>query len=213
MLLLLPQLAKHRLLTCTFLPTRGHTSPDSATSEGESYLRLARTTGLLPPASSFPRATTEDAALDSYQNVLFSIARFRELTGAYPSRITVVGHAFKRRRFEQLHRLALRWPKNHFAYEGLPLQNEADEREAATGEVPHAPFVNLVLCLINPHNTASVGQRVCSVYWGLVRLPRAPCPKARRAELSHANSRLSCRCAGTTGAVGVVPQGRQTGLP
>jgi hypothetical protein len=79
--------------------------------------------------------TTEDAALDSFQNVLFSIARFRELTGAYPSRITVVGHNFKRRRFEQLHRRALRWPELRFAYEGLPLRNEADEREAATGEV------------------------------------------------------------------------------
>ena len=117
------------------LPSRGHTSPHTSTSEGESYLRFARTTGLLPPASAFPRAITEDAALDSYQNVLFSIARFRELTGVYPSRITVVGHNFKRRRFEQLHRLALRWPKVRFAYEGVPLRNEADEREAATGEV------------------------------------------------------------------------------
>ncbi len=72
---------------------------------------------------------TEDAALDSYQNVLFSLARFRELTGANPAHITVVGHAFKRRRFEQLHRLALRWPRTRFAYEGVPLGNEADERE------------------------------------------------------------------------------------
>jgi len=50
---------------------------------------------------------TEDAALDSYQNVLFSLARFRELTGAYPVHITVVGHAFKCRRFKQLHCLVL----------------------------------------------------------------------------------------------------------
>jgi hypothetical protein len=93
----------------------------------------------------FPRATTEDAALDSYQNVLFSIARFHELTGAYPSRVTIVGHAFKRRRFEQLHRLALRWPKTRFAYEGLPLRNEADEREAAAGEVPLSPSISISL--------------------------------------------------------------------
>jgi hypothetical protein len=128
---------------------------------------LARTTGLLPPTSVFPRATTEDAALDSYQNVLFSVARFHELTGAYPSRVTVVGHAFKRRRFEQLHRLALRWPKTRFAYEGLPLRNEADEREAAAGEVPLSPFVSISLServyyffVYYP----SVGQRVYSVY-------------------------------------------------
>lgn len=116
-------------------PTSGHTSPSSATSEGESYLRFARAIGLLPSADMFTRVTIEDAALDSFQNVLFSIARFRELTGVYPKRITVVGHDFKRRRFEGLHRLALRWPKLRFTYEGVPLGSEADEREAAAGEV------------------------------------------------------------------------------
>ena len=121
-------------------PTRGHTSPFSATSEGESYLRFARATGLLPSEDMFTRVTIEDAALDSFQNVLFSIARFRELTGAYPIRITVVGHDFKRRRFEGLHRLALRWPKLRFTYEGVPLGSEADEREAAAGEVRFSNF-------------------------------------------------------------------------
>ncbi|KAH9033122.1 hypothetical protein EDB84DRAFT_107446 [Lactarius hengduanensis] len=116
----------------------GYTSPLSATSEGESYLRFARATGLLPPADRFTRATTEDAALDSFQNVLFSVARFRELTGAYPARITVVGHNFKRRRFEQLHRRALRWPKLHFTYVGIPLGTEADERQAGSGELTNA---------------------------------------------------------------------------
>jgi len=82
--------------------------------------------------------TIEDASLDSFQNVLFSIARFRELTGAYPTRTTVVGHDFKRRRFERLHRLALRWPKLRFTYEGVLLANEADEREVATGELFNA---------------------------------------------------------------------------
>ncbi|KAF8499596.1 hypothetical protein F5888DRAFT_1683725 [Russula emetica] len=116
----------------------GHTSPFSATSEGESYLRFARATGLLPSEDMFTRVTIEDAALDSFQNVLFSIARFRELTGVYPTRITVVGHDFKRRRFEGLHRLALRWPKLRFTYEGIPLGSEADEREAAAGELANA---------------------------------------------------------------------------
>jgi hypothetical protein len=79
---------------------------------------------LLPPASVFPHVMTEDAMLDFYQNVLFSIAHFHELTGAYPSCITIIGHTFKCRHFKQLHRLTLRWPKTHFMYEGLPLQNE-----------------------------------------------------------------------------------------
>ncbi|KAH9963816.1 hypothetical protein BC827DRAFT_1191203 [Russula dissimulans] len=116
----------------------GHTSPYSATSEGESYLRFARATGLLPPTDMFARVTTEDAALDSFQNLLFSIARFREITGAYPTRITVVGHSFKRHRFERLHRHALRWPKLRFKYEGVPLGNETAEYEAASGELANA---------------------------------------------------------------------------
>jgi len=116
----------------------------------------------------------------------FSIARFRELRGAYPSRITVVGHAFKHRRFEQLHRLALRWPKTRFAYEGLPLRNDVDEREAAAGELANA---------YTPYTR------------DLLRMPRAPGPKARGAEFSHSDSRLSRWCAGIARAVGVVPQG------
>jgi hypothetical protein len=37
--------------------------------------------------------------------VLFSLAHFRKLMDAYLARITIVGHAFKRRCFEQLRRL------------------------------------------------------------------------------------------------------------
>lgn len=116
----------------------------------------------------FTRVTVEDAALDSFQNVLFSIARFRELTGVYPTRITVVGHNFKRRRFEELHRIALRWPKLRFTYEGVPLGSEADEREAAAGEVRFSNFrtfsvshLSTVLYLSSPtrfHHTL----RTCS---------------------------------------------------
>src|SRR6266851_5940819 len=85
-----------------------------------------------PPARPrFPHATTEDAALESYRNVRFSLARFREITGAYTTRMTVVGHSLRRRRFEQLHRLALRWPKTRFAYEGVSLGNEANKHETA----------------------------------------------------------------------------------
>jgi len=63
--------------------------------------------------------------------VRFSLARFREITGAYTTRMTVVGHSLRRRRFEQLHRLALRWPKTRFAYEGVSLGNEANKHETA----------------------------------------------------------------------------------
>jgi hypothetical protein len=161
------------------VPLRGHTSPFSATSEGESYLRFARATGLLPSADTFTRVTIEDAALDSFQNVLFSIARFRELTGVYPTRITVVGHDFKRRRFEGLHRLALRWPKLRFTYEGVPLGSEADEREAATGEVRFSNFrtisvshLSIVLQLANAFSPYSKDLYGCHAHLSQKRAGR-----------------------------------------
>ena len=49
------------------------------------------------------QVTNETHATDSYQNVLFSLLRFRFYTGSYPSRVTVVTHEFKRKRFMDLH--------------------------------------------------------------------------------------------------------------
>jgi hypothetical protein len=71
----------------------------------------------------------------NYGNVLIPITCFCELTGADRVRITAVGHNLKRRRFEDLHRLAIHWPTHRFTYEGVPLGSEADEREVAVGEV------------------------------------------------------------------------------
>lgn len=38
----------------------------------------------------------KERALDSYHNVLFSLTLFRARAGAWPARVTLVGHAFKR---------------------------------------------------------------------------------------------------------------------
>jgi len=62
------------------------------------------------------RTVLEEFALDSFQNLLFSICRFREITGAYPARISVVSFSFKRERFEGLHRAAIRFPPSAFMY-------------------------------------------------------------------------------------------------
>ncbi|EST06217.1 Rossmann-like alpha/beta/alpha sandwich fold [Kalmanozyma brasiliensis GHG001] len=64
------------------------------------------------------RMTTENYALDSFENLLFSIARFREYTAHYPARITVVGYAFKKARFEDLHAKAVRWNTQGFLHKG-----------------------------------------------------------------------------------------------
>ncbi|KAJ9247305.1 hypothetical protein DTO280E4_854 [Paecilomyces variotii] len=86
-------------------------------SEGESYLNLARENSIFTnteasgPATSVnpARIIAETHATDSYQNVLFSLLRFRLYTGRYPDRITVVSHEFKRRRFLDYHFPAIGW--------------------------------------------------------------------------------------------------------
>ncbi|KAI6026389.1 hypothetical protein PISMIDRAFT_674176 [Pisolithus microcarpus 441] len=120
----------------------GQTRLLSTTTEAESYMRLALSLDLfknhpLSPAAlpPFPRATTETYALDSYQNLLFSLARFHEVTGRYPSRVTVVGYEMKRRRFEELHRAAIQFPAQLFQYVGLePPTSGGDSARAREGE-------------------------------------------------------------------------------
>lgn len=114
------------------MDTRGQTRPSSITTEADSYLRLALGTGLLTP--QFLRVTTENHALDSYQNLLFSIARFREYTGHFPNKITVIGYEFKSARFTDLHRVAIRWPDHRFHYIGVDPDN-THNHNAAQGEV------------------------------------------------------------------------------
>lgn len=56
------------------------------------------------------RMVTEEFARDSHENLLFSICRFSEMTGNYPSKITVVGFEFKRQRFQDIHRYSIGYP-------------------------------------------------------------------------------------------------------
>ncbi|KAL4080180.1 hypothetical protein V8B97DRAFT_707335 [Scleroderma yunnanense] len=120
----------------------GQTRLLSTTTEAESYLRLALSLNLFgnhysdPSAPSpFSRATTETYALDSFQNLLFSLARFREITSRYPSRITVISYEMKRRRFEELHRVAVRFPAQFFQYVGIePVASEIESTKARDGE-------------------------------------------------------------------------------
>jgi hypothetical protein len=67
----------------------------------------------------FRRVFAEEFARDSYENLLFGVARFYEVTGRYPARITVVGFRYKERRFVDLHRYAIRYPLSRFRYVGI----------------------------------------------------------------------------------------------
>ncbi|MCL5746349.1 MAG: hypothetical protein M1541_20865 [Acidobacteria bacterium] len=86
-------------------------------SEAETYLWIARHYGWFGMPEAAARATTEEYARDSFENLLFGICRFRECAGCFPERVTFVSWTFKEARFE-LHREAIRWPKEHFRYVG-----------------------------------------------------------------------------------------------
>jgi hypothetical protein len=124
----------------------GQTRPTSLETEAASYLRLAHEAGLFGPKYNynhhhnnsiepFPRATSETFALDSFQNVLFSIARFHEVTGRWPDKITVVSFGAKRQRFVELHALALRWPAGRFNYVGIDPETGIAAAAMFKGEV------------------------------------------------------------------------------
>jgi len=70
------------------------------------------------------RSLTEEYARDSFENLLFSFARFREVTGSYPDRVSVIGFSFKSPRFTMLHRSALRFDESKFHYIGIDPPDE-----------------------------------------------------------------------------------------
>lgn len=74
----------------------------------------------------------QEHARDSFENLLFSLCRFYELTGQYPADLLVIGYDFKHERFSDLHRAALGWPDQRFKFVGTPaLTSSAQEVMAA----------------------------------------------------------------------------------
>lgn len=98
---------------------------------------------------------TDQNATDSFQNVLFPLVSFAFYTAQYQKveeaedqntekprtllkHLTVIGHEFKRRRFEELHLPAVRWPKDpvRFKYIGSDPPMDAEKRlEVFKGEM------------------------------------------------------------------------------
>jgi hypothetical protein len=86
-----------------------------------------------------PRATTEEFARDSLENLVFGLCRFRECAGRMPDAVTVVSWEFKRARFD-LHRSTIGLPADRFHFVGA--NNPPDIDAAVAGEERNAlaPF-------------------------------------------------------------------------
>jgi hypothetical protein len=128
--------------------TRAQTGPDT---EGASYFRVADALELWDGRDVFnenksaseavqstvrARTITEEYATDSFENLMFSICRFHDITGSYPEKISLVSFTFKQERFETLHAGALQWPLSRFNYVGVdpPASTGFDLQQASDGE-------------------------------------------------------------------------------
>lgn len=102
------------------------------TSEAASYYYLANDKQWLTNLND--RVYLEEYARDSFENLLFSVCRFREVQGYYPSKISVVGFDFKAKRYTDLHRKAIGYPEGNFTYVGVHSPSVFDQARAVKGE-------------------------------------------------------------------------------
>jgi hypothetical protein len=86
-------------------------------SEAQSYLNALQALGTAK--DEINKVLLDESATDSFQNVIFSIMSFRKHHGYYPSEITIVAHAFKKKRLLNLHAKAIRWPADRIRVLGI----------------------------------------------------------------------------------------------
>ena len=96
-------------------------------SEARTYDEIAKTLRGYPA----DRVVLEEYARDSFQNLDFSICKFKQIFGYEPSRIRVVGWSFKSNRFE-FHAQTLKVPVSNFEYIGV--NDPVDKGGALIGE-------------------------------------------------------------------------------
>jgi len=111
-------------------------------SESLSYWSVADAKNWFGIAHVRWRALTEEYARDSFENLIFSVCRFREVVGRYPKNITVISFSFKKMRFIEQHRAAIRFPRERFFFEGLDPVGAQNRLKAVTSEHDNAvvPF-------------------------------------------------------------------------
>lgn len=81
------------------------------------------------------RILLEEQATDSLQNLLLSIVLFRRTIGRYPKNIRVITHAFKSKRFLELHAPAICWPKDRIQVQGIdPVMSSTEIESTLEGE-------------------------------------------------------------------------------
>lgn len=118
-------------------------------SEGLTYWMAAEASGWYGHAADGiqNRTLAEEYARDSMENLLFSVCRFNQVVGRYPHNIKVVSFGFKKVRFVDVHRKALRFPAHRFQFYGIDPDGtdgmrglSAHERSQAMGPFAGDPY-------------------------------------------------------------------------
>lgn len=123
----------------------GPTKPSlTSTSEARSYYNAALAQelgqgyiggGRAYELYSKGRILLEEHATDSFQNLLLSILLFRRTIGDYPKSVRIVTHAFKAKRFLELHAPAIRWPQDRIQVQGIdPVMSRFELEDTLRGE-------------------------------------------------------------------------------
>ncbi|KAG9997561.1 release factor, partial [Aureobasidium melanogenum] len=99
------------------------TERDAPSSEADSYRNILvhcfGDSDVVQQAMTDGRILCEDAATDSYQNLLFSLIKYYEVKGKWPRMVTVITHSFKEARFLECHADAICWPSEKIRVQGL----------------------------------------------------------------------------------------------
>ena len=105
----------------TVLMFSGGATKHTKMEESRSYLNALKDLEDQEGALAIPQENflLETNATDSFQNLLFSILRYWSAKGSWPANITVITHAFKARRFLELHAPAIKWPTDRIRVVGI----------------------------------------------------------------------------------------------
>ena len=112
------------------LVCRGPTRKETKLSEAQSYANLIAENeyfGLLPQEIAETSTLIEDRALDSYQNILFSLTLFHSTFHCWPTHLTLISHAFKKHRLLDLHCGAIGFDVRRVRFVGIDPEGYDDE--------------------------------------------------------------------------------------
>ncbi|KAK7425202.1 hypothetical protein QQX98_000117 [Neonectria punicea] len=151
----------------------GPTRTETQLSEAQSYANIAAENGywgVLQGGVASDEIMVEPRALDSYHNVLFALTLFFARVQAWPTRMTIISHGFKKPRLVDGHCTAIGFPLERVSFVGI------DPPGMAAGHRDKQGAMEGVVAAMrewtgDPHGrgTSLAGKRVKRNPWGVAQ--------------------------------------------